>query len=67
MSNALIEQLEFLRFIIFPSTYNIHSEYFPGLGACRICGKSTEKEDLDIYVATQKRVLDLHGQRQAKK
>jgi hypothetical protein len=63
MSNALIDQLEFLRSIIFPSAYNIHTEFYPGLGACRICGKSTEKEDADIYIVTQKRVLDLHEQR----
>ena len=67
MSNTLIEQLEFLRSIIFPSAYNVHTEFYPGLGACRICGKNTEKEDQDIYVATQKRVLDLHGQRQVKR
>jgi hypothetical protein len=63
MNNALIDQLEFLRSIIFPSGYNIHSEYYPGLGACRICGKSIGKEDMDNYIATQKRVLDLYGHR----
>jgi hypothetical protein len=67
MSNALIEQLEFLRSVIFPAAYNIHSEYFPGLGACRICGKSTEQQDQDIYIVTQKRVLELHDLRKRKK
>jgi hypothetical protein len=60
-NNVFIGQLEFLRTIMFPSAYNIHADYFPGLGACRICGQGTEHtEDLDIYIATQKRVLELH-------
>jgi hypothetical protein len=63
MNSALIDQLEFLRSVIFPSAYNTRFEYFPGLGACRICGKVTEPEDADIYIVTQKRVLALHDLR----
>jgi hypothetical protein len=61
--SALIEQLDLLRSIIFPAAYNPHAEYFPGLGCCRACGKRFQPEDIDIYIPTQKRVLELHEQR----
>jgi hypothetical protein len=60
-NQGLIEQLEFLHSVIFPAAYNLHTEHFPGLGACRMCAQQPTQEithNPDLYMATQKRVLE---------